>query len=220
MVVQFPRNTYVSGASLDPAQANPLTVQVDVFTDAACTTAATGLTDVYSGDALTTLEITNNELQYFNYAGVETTLYIRATDSTGSGFAVQSQPVLRSLMTLEQYTQRFGSDDDELTQQGLDDGSALIREATLNPYKWPQAPGGVPAAIQVILARAVNRWLNNPDQLQSESFGSYSYTYSKDATAGIWLTDAEVKQIQRLSGAGRPTSVKIASPYDDRFRCR
>lgn len=216
-MAQFPRNTYVNGASLDPPLANPVTMQVDIFTDSACTTAATGVTDVYTGDALATINIVDNELDYFNYAGTETTLYIRATDSTGVGFAIQAQPVLHSLMTLDQLKKRIDVDDDVLAQQGLDDGSALIREVTLNPYAWPKAPGGVPSAVQVILARAVARWLNNPDQLQSESFGSYSYTYSKDATAGIWLTDGEVKQIQRLSGAGRPSSVRVASPYTDRF---
>jgi hypothetical protein len=219
MVAQFPRSTYISGASLDPAQSNPLTVQVDVFTDAACTTAATGLTDVYTGDALTELTIDTNELQYFDYAGSETTLYIRATDSTGVGFAVYAQPVLHPLMTLAQLEQRITVDDDALAQQGLEDGSALIREATLNPYIWPKAPGGVPNVVQVILARAVARWLNNPDELQSESFGSYSYTYGKEATTGIWLTDAEIKQIIRAAGAGLPKSVKLDSPYEDRF-CR
>jgi hypothetical protein len=218
VTTQFPWNTYVSGASLDPAQSNPLTVQVDVFTDSACTTAAVGMTDVYTGDPLTTLQITNNELQYFDYSGTETTLYIRATDSTGVGFAVQAQPVLHPLMTLAQLEKRITVDDEDLAQQGLEDGSALIREATLNPYIWPQAPGGVPNVVQVILARAVGRWLNNPDELQSESFGSYSYTYGKEATSGIWLTDAEVKQIIRAAGAGLPKSVRVYSPYEDCFR--
>jgi hypothetical protein len=220
VALQFPQDTYVYGASLDPAVADPIDeLQVDVFTDSACTSPAV-VTDTYTGDTLTTLTITNNRLQYFYGPDNTTTkLYIRATDSTGLGFEVAAQPVLHSLMTLAQLEQRISVDDPVAAQVGLDDGSALIREAALNPLAWPQAPGGVPAALQVILSRAVARWLNNPDLLQSESFGSYSYSYAKEATSGIWLTDAEVKQIQRISGAGRPSSVTIVSPYTDRFWC-
>lgn len=213
MALQFPLNTFVSGASLDPQVSDPLNLSVDVFTDSACTTPAT-VTDVYSGGVLATLAITNGYLQYFNGPDdTTTTLYIRATDSTGAGTVVVAEPVLHSLMTLNDFKKRYDVTDDDQAQVGLDDGSSLIREATLNPFAWPQAPGGVPRAIQVILSRAVARWLNNPDGLQSESFGSYSYAYSKDSAEGIWLTDGEVKQIQKLYNGGRPTSVRVGSPY-------
>jgi hypothetical protein len=215
MPLMYPVNTFVSGASLDPPLADPLSITVDIFTDSACTSPAT-VTDVYTGDALATLTIENNRLQYFNGPrSEERRLYIRATDSVGVGLEVDAQPLLRSLITLTQFKTRFDTTDDALAQVGLDDGSALIREATGNQYAWRSAPGGVPKAVQVILARATARWLNNPDSLQSESFGSYSYAYGKEATAGIWLTDPEVVQIRRAYGSSVPRSIRAESPYTE-----
>lgn len=213
MALSFPVNTYVSGSSLDPVQTNPLSVQVDVYTDSACTSPAV-VTDPYSGDDLATLTITNNRLQYFDGPDDTTfTLYIRPVGSSGVGFAVQAVPVLHSLATLADLAKRYDISDDDLAQQALDDGSALIRSAVFNEEAWPYAPGGVPNSVKVILIRAAIRWLNNPDELQNESFGSYAYSYNKEASTGIWLTDSEVTQLRRIYGASAPRSLRAVSPY-------
>lgn len=125
------------------------------------------------------------------------------------------------LVSLDELKARYDVVDDETATLVLEDISALVREAAGNEDKWTDVTT-VPRAIKVITLRAAIRSLNNPDGFQSESYGSYSYSYGKDQTIVSWLTDSEVKRIEKISGANRPKSIRNRSPYTDvngRYYC-
>ena len=122
------------------------------------------------------------------------------------------------LVSLDELKKRYDVQDDAAAEVVLEDISALVRDAAGNENIWADVTTA-PRAIKVIVIRAAIRSLNNPDGFQSESYGSYSYSYGKDQTIPTWLTDAEMKQIQKIAGANRPRSIRNSSPYTDGQGC-
>lgn len=119
---------------------------------------------------------------------------------------------LDPLVSLAQLKTRYDVVDDSRAELALQDASDLVRSIS-HPKVWAD-PSTAPKSIKVIVIRAVERYLNNPDGLQAESYGSYSYSYSKDFSVGMWLTDGETKMIERLSSRRGITSLQIYSPYE------
>jgi hypothetical protein len=123
---------------------------------------------------------------------------------------------LDPLATLDELKARYDVVDDTQAELALEDVSALIREVAGSETAWSDV-STAPAAIKVICLRATMRYLNNPDGFQNESYGSYSYGYSKDFSVGLFLTDGEIKQIERIAGgAGGVRSIRLTSYYEGR----
>lgn len=120
---------------------------------------------------------------------------------------------LDPLATLDELKARYDVTDDDQAEIALSDISALIREATGYPNIWSDTTK-VPQSVKVICLRATMRYLDNPSGYSNESYGSYSYGYSKDFSVGLWLTDAEIARIQQAAGAGnRMKTIQFVSNY-------
>lgn len=127
-----------------------------------------------------------------------------------------STSALDPLASMEELQARYDVVDVDQAELALEDVSALIREVAGGETMWSDV-STAPASIKVICLRATMRYLNNPDGFQNESYGSYSYGYSKDFSIGLFLTDGEIKQIERISGAsGGIRPVRLTSYYEGR----
>lgn len=87
----------------------------------------------------------------------------------------------------------------ERAQAALDDTSAFIASKVI--FTDP-----VPAAVKAVACSVALRLFRNPDELKSETIGTYSWQASDGTAAGLFLTDAENAVIQRYENAASGNS--------------
>lgn len=82
-------------------------------------------------------------------------------------------------------------------QAALDDAAALIASVTT-------VPDPVPSGVLAIACSVALRLFGNPDQLTSETIGTY--TWRVDGT-GLFLTPYEERAVRRLSSSTTPSGL-------------
>jgi len=105
----------------------------------------------------------------------------------------------------------------ETTQAALVLGlvAGLIRGALGKPANWMPAP--VPGELRALsLEKALGK-ITNPTNLaaESEQLGAYqhSQTFQRAIDGGVFLTEAEKREVRRAAGVAAFASVTMVSPY-------
>lgn len=120
-----------------------------------------------------------------------------------------------ALISLAQFEARHEEDLDATEQIRvttlIDDASALIvaavKDSTVTDT-WD--PNAAPDAVVPVIYRMVRRAFVNPDGMESETIGSY--TWRRGREPGIFMTKEERREVRRAAGQSM-TSMTLQSPY-------
>jgi len=72
----------------------------------------------------------------------------------------------------------------------------------LEEPRWP--------LLRLVALQVAGRWWTNPNAIASEVIGDYSYRLDRSQMTGLDFNEAERKLLQRISGRGVITSVRVA----------
>lgn len=127
-----------------------------------------------------------------------------------------------SFATADDIAARLGRDlaagETEPVDLLLEGATAMIAEAAGQDDDWSDALTPVPRVLKFVCIEAVCRAMANPQGIASlqEQLGAYSSTVhfrDLDMGGGLWLTDAERRQIRRVIGAGTFQAITLETPY-------
>lgn len=142
----------------------------------------------------------------------------------GSFYVADEDAELPPLASFESLARKLGGDpaDFDVNERDraeylLDEASELIRDVA--EKTWVSDSGAlvdVPRRIARICVAAAARAFDNPEGLVQRTMGDSSKSYDRTNREGgevVYLTDAEVADIRKASGASGFQSVTLTSPY-------
>ncbi len=121
------------------------------------------------------------------------------------------------------YENTIPAADEERVAAYLEDACALVTDilgATVTAAYGDGSGESVPGGIVAAVCNAVRRAYDNPNGLQGETIGDYSwrsgYTgVSASANIGVYFTPAEVRQIRRAAGLSALATIDLQGMLPD-----
>lgn len=161
--------------------------------------AASGTTE-FTIEATGTVDVTNGTVATTIVAGDRVRWTYLGTDPTPSGFV--------SLATFEaRYAGTIPAADESRLEALLSDASALVSELAGTDYETVAAP----ATIISIVCEMVRRVYDNPNGLQGETIGDYTWRGGAATSSGLYLTAQESRTIRRAAGRLGVGSITLTS---------
>jgi hypothetical protein len=126
-----------------------------------------------------------------------------------------------SFVTYEDFQLRYENSvpasDQERVAVFLEDACALVEEIADVSY---EGASGIPTTIVSVVCRAVRRAYENPDGLQGETIGDYSWRMGYTGTAnsensGVYFTRSEERIIKRASARASVGSLEVEGMLPD-----
>lgn len=124
-----------------------------------------------------------------------------------------------ALAELTDYEARHGEVPDDrqsVVSTLLEDASSLILDAvegSEEPWALEEEGAEVPNSVIAVCVAVAFRAYTNPNALSRQALGAASYTYKGDLPDAIFLTDREVRLLQKAARRSRFQAVTLESPY-------
>ena len=98
----------------------------------------------------------------------------------------------------------------------LDDASSLILdvvEGSEEPWALEEEGAEVPNSVVAVCVAVAFRAFTNPNALSRQALGAASFTFKGDQPDATFLTDREVRLLQKAARRSRFQAVTLESPY-------